>query len=151
MNRVPRPFCRQPLVWRKPFNLGGPHQTLQGSEDTELRDQDQHSAFPLCPWSFLCGGSRAPSQGRCPPTSPRLGLGLPAGPRASPWKAKDCPPLPWQDSAGAFLWGKTPAGRCAISPNALLSRSLPFLRLSLQCGRWGDQPNCPLSAVSMAP
>lgn len=24
---------------------------------TELRDKDQRSASPLCPWSFLCGGS----------------------------------------------------------------------------------------------
>lgn len=96
-------------------------------------------------WAWSCQLAHVPARGK-----PRTVL-----PNA--WRAKAFPSQPSfpsqsrQDSAGAFLWGKTPAGHCAISPNALPSRSLPFLRLSLPCGRWGDQPNCPLSAVLMAP
>lgn len=116
------------LVWRKPFSLGGAHQSLQGSEDTELRNKDQSSAFPLCPWSLLCGGSRAPPEGRYPPAPPRAGLELLPGPHASSWEAQGLSSLPWRDSAGAF-WRETPAGHYAISSNTPLSSSLPFLRL----------------------
>lgn len=109
----------------KPFSFEGPCQTLQGSEDT-AKDKDQllHSG----------SGSGASSLGDAGPlhnmlrTSlpclpPQLGLELPAGLHANLQEPEACLPIPWQDTAGAFLLVRL-AGEFSFLSNPPLSRLL---------------------------
>ena len=128
-------------LWREQgFNMEGQESgillpTATGPESPQASPgPSQHSAEKRkCPWTVppalgcmhVCFFFRTKWKRQT-----AVGLELLAGPHTSLWKAEDCLPAPWQDTAGACWWERVQQAISAISLCALCSRSRPFFRLS---------------------
>lgn len=150
MNRIPRLFCRQPLVWGKLLSFRGPCRTPPGSADTELR---QGLAFCILapPPEHPLRVMQAPSQ--CAQDQPALSPTR-AGPFAASWspcqpaRAEDCLPLPWQDIASPHRKDSRRQACHLIQSPTVLSWSLPFAWAQFPVWMRGAWTNQPLSSLT---